>query len=145
MADAPAEQSDTEMVDTGGNYQLGFAAGDPNLKATDPATVSLEAGQPQYIDFFAFWCTYCKQMAPVSHGLEDKYGSVINFAYLDIDDPNTQSLQQAFSYNSRWRPYIILLDSNGNVYGTPFIGVTDGAVIEQAIVNMLTAEGIPNP
>ena len=138
-----AEEDLAEPADVGGNYQLGFAPGDPNLKASDPSTVSLQTGKPQYIDFFAFWCTYCQQMAPVSHGLENKYGDVMNFVYLDIDDPNTQSLRETFSYSSRWRPYIILMDSSGQVYGQPFIGVTDGAVIEQAIIDMLSAEGIP--
>lgn len=84
-------------------------------------------------------------MAPVVHGLEDKYGSVMNFVYLDIDDPNTEAFQEAFGYSSRWRPYLILLDSSGQVYGQPFIGATDGAVLEQAIIDMLTQEGIPSP
>lgn len=35
--------------------ELGFALGDPNLKATDPSTVSLVSGQIQVIEFFAFW------------------------------------------------------------------------------------------
>lgn len=35
--------------------ELGFALGDPNLRATDPSTVSLASGQIQLIEFFAFW------------------------------------------------------------------------------------------
>lgn len=69
----------------------------------------------------------------------------MNFVFLDIDDPNTQSFQQTFSYSTRWRPYMILLDSNGEIFGTPFIGYTDGAVLEQAIIDLLTAEGISSP
>lgn len=29
--------------------------GSPSLKASDPTTVSLAAGQPQLLEFFAFW------------------------------------------------------------------------------------------
>jgi hypothetical protein len=84
-------------------------------------------------------------MAPVVHGLEDKYGSVMNFVYLDIDDANTMSLQEQVSYSSRWRPYILLVDSSGNIVGQPMIGVVNGAALEQAIVDLLVAEGIPSP
>ena len=85
-------------------------------------------------------------MAPVVHGLEDKYGSKINFVFLDIDDPNTQAFQEAFSYSSRWRPYMVLLDSSGQVAAGPFIGYTEGPVLEQAIIDLLVQEGIPpNP
>lgn len=38
-----------------GTPELGFALGDPKLKATDPSTVSLASGQIQVIEFFAFW------------------------------------------------------------------------------------------
>lgn len=34
---------------------LGFTLGDPELKATDPQTVSLASGQVQFLEFFAFW------------------------------------------------------------------------------------------
>ena len=34
---------------------LGFAPGSPELKATDPETVSLASGQIQFLEFFAFW------------------------------------------------------------------------------------------
>ena len=48
------------LPDTSGNSQdarpeLGFALGDPNLKATNPDTVVLASGQIQLIEFFAFW------------------------------------------------------------------------------------------
>ncbi len=80
-------------------------------------------------------------MAPVVHGLEDKYGGMMNFAYLDIDDPNTESMQQALSYDRRWRPFIFLVSSSGEVLDI-FIGYTDGKQLEQAIVNLLVAEGV---
>ncbi len=35
--------------------QLGFPLGNPNLKASDPAGFTLAAGQPQFVELFAFW------------------------------------------------------------------------------------------
>lgn len=82
-------------------------------------------------------------MAPIVHGLEEKYGGHINFAFLDIDDPNTEALQQGVFYDRRWRPYIMLVDGDGNVVvdenGNKYIwiGVVPGEVLEQAIRSVL--------
>ena len=84
-------------------------------------------------------------MAPVVHGLENKYGSEINFVYLNIDDNNTQPLQEALAYNVRWRPYIVLLDGNGQISGSPLIGYYNGPMLEQAIIDLLIHEVIPSP
>lgn len=46
---------DPTMNSSDDGPELGFALGDPNLKATDPSTVVLASGQIQLIEFFAFW------------------------------------------------------------------------------------------
>lgn len=51
----PVEESVEEPAQASGGYQLGFEPGDPNLKASDATKASLQAGKPQFIDFFAFW------------------------------------------------------------------------------------------
>lgn len=82
-------------------------------------------------------------MAPIVHGLEQKYGSQIRFVYLDIDDPATESFQAALSYDRRWRPFIILVDGNGDVLMTSageqsiWIGVVPGVVLELGLLNAL--------
>ncbi|HKJ26607.1 MAG TPA: hypothetical protein VJ965_03130 [Anaerolineales bacterium] len=35
--------------------ELGFAPGDPDLKASDPANFVRAAGTPQMVELFAFW------------------------------------------------------------------------------------------
>lgn len=80
-------------------------------------------------------------MAPIVHGLEDKYGEVLEFVYLDIDDPGTEPFQEALNYNRRWRPFIFLVTTDGEIIGDPFIGYTDGAVLDQAILDFLIGEG----
>lgn len=82
-------------------------------------------------------------MAPVVHGLENKYADQLNFVFLDIDDPTTDPLQQEVNYDRRWRPYIMLVGPDGQVLtredGTKYIwiGVVPGEQIELAIQDVL--------
>ena len=47
------------------------------------------------------------------HGLEQQYGSQVNFVYLDIDDPATESFRRQLGF--RVQPQIFLLDKDGAV------------------------------
>lgn len=82
-------------------------------------------------------------MAPIVHGLEEKYGDQIKFVYLDIDDPNTVALQESVLYERRWRPYIMIVDGDGNVIldaaglKSIWIGVVPGETLELGILNAL--------
>ena len=51
-------------------------------------------------------------MAPVLHGLEQKYSSYIEFIYLDAVDSSTSELRNKLNYRSY--PTFILLDGKGN-------------------------------
>jgi thioredoxin-related protein len=51
-------------------------------------------------------------MAPVVHGLEQKYSSQIEFIYLDAVDSSTRELRSRLNYRSY--PTFILLDGEGN-------------------------------
>ena len=83
------------------------------MQATDPHTVELASGKHQLIEFFAFWCGYCKSMAPIIHEFESIYGEEINFIYLDIDDPATKDLKKQLGYQVQ--PHFLLLDEEGNI------------------------------
>ena len=80
-------------------------------------------------------------MAPVVHGLEDKYVQYLPFYHLDIDDPATLDVQIALDYSRNWRPYILLIDSNGEIQQI-YVGVIGGLEIEQSIQDLLNSEGI---
>lgn len=73
----------------------------------------LASGKVQLIFFFAFWDGACQAMAPLVHGLEPSYASRVNFIYLDIDDPATESFQTTLHY--RYQPHFFLLDPGGVV------------------------------
>jgi thiol-disulfide isomerase/thioredoxin len=79
--------------------------------ASDPSLVGT-TGRPQLVDFFAFWCTTCQAMRPIIHDLQDEYGLIVDFIYLDIDAENTKALQKQLTFTGL-RPTIIFMDPNG--------------------------------
>ncbi|MCB9135270.1 MAG: hypothetical protein H6636_07575 [Anaerolineales bacterium] len=73
-------------------------------------------------------------MAPIVHGLEDKYKGQMNFVYLDIDDDNTQIFQDALAFY--YQPHILLLDGEGNVI-QQWIGYVRQDELEAALISAL--------
>lgn len=47
------------------------------------------------------------------HGQERNWQGQIHFAYLDIDDPQTEPFKRALGY--RVQPHLFLLDADGNI------------------------------
>ena len=52
-------------------------------------------------------------MAPIVHGLEAEFHNLINFVYLDIDDPANTDTLRYLGY--RYQPHFILVDGEGNI------------------------------
>ena len=107
---------------------------DARMRATDPRTVELASGEYQFIEFFAFWCGYCKAMAPMVHELEARYGEEINFIYLDIDDPATKELKLQLGYELQ--PHYFLLDGNGFILGE-WLGLVEAEEFERVFQEIL--------
>jgi thiol-disulfide isomerase/thioredoxin len=84
-------------------------------------------------------------MAPVVHGLEDKYGQHLNFVYIDIDDPDSQPLQEQLGYSTRWRPFIFFVNEQGEIVGDALIGYQEGAVLESTLQQFLVEQGLFTP
>lgn len=129
-ADAGAEAE--EEADAGAYPEL--VLGDPAFRETDPSTVSLVSGQIQFVEFFAYWCTVCRAIAPTVHGLEQIYGDRVNFVYLDRDDPATAEFQAQLGYV--YQPHIFILDGDGNVLFES-LSYVEGEVLQEAIEQAL--------
>ena len=69
-------------------------------------------------------------MAPVVHGLEAKYAGQVDFVYLDIDDPNTNSFKSQLGY--QYQPHMFLLDEAGNIL-QQWVGVTPEEILDTAL------------
>jgi len=105
--------------------------GSTTFHATNPVIVNLAAGQVQFLEFFAYWCTVCKAMAPSVHGLENLYRDQVTFVYLDRDDPATEAFRSQLGYI--YQPHFFLLDADGTVLGE-WRGYVDVEILQQAIV-----------
>ncbi|MGB2897132.1 MAG: hypothetical protein WBB65_13325 [Anaerolineales bacterium] len=64
------------------------------------------------------------------HGLEAKYAGQINFAYLDIDDPDAEPFKRELGY--RYQPHIFLLDGTGKIT-SQWVGVVGEAELDAAL------------
>lgn len=49
----------------------------------------LKASKPVLVDYWADWCTPCKQLAPIIEELAAEYGDKIDFVKLDTNDNPT--------------------------------------------------------
>lgn len=50
----------------------------------------LKSSKPVLVDYWADWCTPCKQLAPIIEELAGEHGDKIDFVKLDTNDnPNT--------------------------------------------------------
>ncbi len=64
------------------------------------------------------------------HGLEAMYAGQINFAYLDIDDPDTEPFKRELGY--RYQPHIYLLDGTGKII-SQWVGMVGEAELDAAL------------
>jgi thiol-disulfide isomerase/thioredoxin len=69
--------------------RLGSAA--PTFPLMESSAVNFDAalqnGKPTIAEFYANWCTVCKELLPTSYDIEQKYLGQINFSMLNVDNP----------------------------------------------------------
>lgn len=65
------------------------------------------------------------------HGLEAEWQNDIDFVYLDIDDPETDSFKRELGY--RYQPHLFLIDGEGNVL-SQWVGYVEGDILEGAFL-----------
>ena len=73
-------------------------------------------------------------MKPIVHRLEEQYGNNIEFVYVNIDNPESQTLKEQYGF--RVQPHFVLVGGDGQVIGEWF-GVNEGATFETAFTDVL--------
>lgn len=101
-----------------------------NIIATDPASFRLASGKVQLVEFFAYWSGICLAMAPTIHNLQDRYGTQINFVFLDIDNPAVKPFQELLGF--RQEPHFFLLDADGSLL-RQWVGYVSYQTLAEAI------------
>lgn len=106
------------------------------IEASDPAMVSLGQGQPQFLDFFGWWCGICNAMAPDITATKAEFGSTVEYLHLDVDDPANAALIEQFAVAGT--PTFVLLDGEGQIVQR-WQGSTDISEIETALAALAPA------
>ncbi len=102
------------------------------MVASDPSSFTINAGRPQLVEFFAYWCRNCQRAAPAVHKAEQIFGDRVNFVFLDTDDPATHEFKRELGYAGM--PTFVLIDGDGNI-----LKLWAGAVGEEVLVQALEA------
>ncbi len=101
---------------------------------SDPAQVGT-TGRPQVVEFFAFKDGTSQAMRPVIHRLQDQYGTMVDFIYLNTEADNTKDLQKKFNITGQG-PTIILFDEKGTEK-CRFVGMHNLAEVETEIEDLI--------
>jgi thiol-disulfide isomerase/thioredoxin len=103
---------------------------------SDSVTHIAATGNPQLIEFFAYWCTTCARVRPIVHGLEAEYWDRVDFVYLDIDDPANREAMNEYGFTAQ--PYFVLIEADGTVVQTWF-GYTEADTFRTGLDSVLQA------
>lgn len=68
------------------------------------------------------------------NGLENEYGSEIDFVKINIDDPNSAAAKQEYGF--RYQPFFVLVSADGEVL-QEWPGYTDAQLFEDAFATLL--------
>ena len=74
-------------------------------------------------------------MKPIVHGLQEDYGSDIEFVYIDIDSPDSQEAKATYGF--RYQPHFLLVDENGEIV-QQWLGYNSANVFETAFSEILS-------
>ncbi len=106
-------------------------AGIPTVAPAEFEDRVLKAPRPVLVDFYADWCTYCRQLAPTIAGLADEYAGRVDVVKVDGD----RAPQIIDRYAVGGYPTVLVF-TNGEVFQT-LPGVHEGrtyrAVLDAAV------------
>ncbi len=78
-----------------------------------PQTAITLDGKPQFIDFYAYWCSPCMEMRPALRHIEEDYAGRITFNYINVDDAESAALVE--EYGAYGIPHLVFLSADGEI------------------------------
>lgn len=89
---------------------------------------SLVGKQPLVLEFWAVWCSNCKQLEPSLRALHAKYGSRVRFAGVAVSANQSPALVQ--KYVAKYKlPWLELYDARGKATGAFDVPATSYVVV----------------
>lgn len=83
---------------------------EPSVEVESQAQVS---GPITFIDFYAEWCTVCKQTTPLVHRLREEFKDEVIFVSYDVDAPASRDIVR--QYRVTGVPTFVILDGKQEV------------------------------
>lgn len=74
-------------------------------------------------------------MMPIVHGLQQQFGSKVDFLYLDVQDPRTEPARERLDFVAT--PHLFLLDATGHPI-QEWRGITADSVLFAALNTVVT-------
>ena len=97
--------------------------------------VALSNGRPTMIEFYADWCSACREMAPTMLAVEQRTEKKLNIVLVNVDNPRWQDLIDRYDVNGI--PQLNLFNAEGELLGRS-LGVRTSEQLSQltdALIN----------
>jgi len=101
---------------------------------------ALATGRPTLVEFYAPWCTSCKESAPGMMRLQAQFQGRVNFVVINGDDPRNLDLVRLFEVDGI--PHLALVGSDRKLAGT-LIGAVPERVVESSLSALAKGEPLP--
>eukprot|EP00900_Chrysochromulina_parva_P003477 jgi/Chrpa1/1312/Chrysochromulina_OHIO_Genome00010784-RA len=95
---------------------------------------ALASGNPTLVEFYAPWCTSCKEAAPSMMRMQAHYQGRVNFVVVNGDDPRNLDLVRLFGVDGI--PHLSLISSERKLAGTLVGAVPERGVEGSAMCTM---------
>ena len=101
---------------------------------------ALASGKPTLVEFYAPWCTSCKEAAPSMMRMQAQYQGRVNFVVVNGDDPRNLDLVRLFGVDGI--PHLSLISSERNLAGT-LVGAVPERVVESSLDALAAGKPLP--